>query len=137
MATAENPETGEALIVEDSYYAAVDLAQMLEKLGWRVRVANGIASAKHMAASSPPDVALIDINLDGGFEGFEVARDIERRTGAAIAFVTAYTAEDLKGRLDPFCNAVTVFKPVNLSSLRTALRMIRARRAELQQESAD
>lgn len=132
----ERSEAGEALVVEDSYFAAADLAQMLQKLGWRVRVVNGASSAIAMAEQSPPDVAFIDINLEGGFEGFDVAREIERRSGAAIAFVTAYTAEDLRGRLEPFRNAVTVFKPVNRSSLETALRMIRPTGTEPQRSRA-
>jgi CheY-like chemotaxis protein len=124
------PAFREALIVEDCYHAAVDLARQLQDLGCHALVANGASSAIAVAARSQPEIAFIDINLDGGFEGLDVAREIERRTGASIVFVTGYNAEDLKGRLEPFRNAVMVFKPVNRSTLQAALRLVSSARAE-------
>ena len=136
----DQPDTanqGEALIVEDSYHAAADLADVLRKVGWRVLVANGLSKALALAATGRPDVAFIDVNLDGGFEGFDLAREIERQTGAGIVFVTGYTADDLKGRVDSFRNAVILFKPINASSVEVALRMVASTRAERRADASD
>ncbi len=44
-----------------------------------------------LAMDNQPDVALVDINLEGGREGIEVARWLRKTCEAPIVFITGYT----------------------------------------------
>jgi DNA-binding NtrC family response regulator len=111
------------LVVEDEYQIAADLAASLRKLGCDVQLANGPDSAMELIRKRSPDVAFIDINLRGGFEGLDLARDIEEQTDAGIVFVTGYSAADLYTRMARHSRSLTIFKPVNARTLQVALDM--------------
>jgi CheY-like chemotaxis protein len=49
--------------------------------------------------SNRPNVALIDINLEGGHEGIEVARRLRERCDVPIVFVTGCTDTDTVQRI--------------------------------------
>jgi DNA-binding response OmpR family regulator len=49
--------------------------------------------------SNRPNVALIDINLEGGHEGIEVARRLRERCDVPIVFVTCCTDNDTVQRI--------------------------------------
>ena len=60
--------------------------------------ANG-QQASRVAMSNQPDVVLMDINLEGGREGIEVARWLRKVCEAPIVFVTGYTDRDSVERI--------------------------------------
>ena len=60
--------------------------------------ANG-QQASELAMSNKPDVVLMDINLEGGREGIEVARWLSKVCEAPIVFVTGYTDRDTVERI--------------------------------------
>jgi CheY-like chemotaxis protein len=64
-----------ALIVEDEVFFAISLEADMHELGFDVcdLAANG-QQASTLAMNNQPDVVLMDINLEGGREGIEVAR---------------------------------------------------------------
>jgi hypothetical protein len=49
--------------------------------------------------SNQPDVVLMDINLEGGREGVELARWLRKVCEAPIVFVTGYTDRDTIERI--------------------------------------
>jgi DNA-binding LytR/AlgR family response regulator len=75
------------LLVEDERHHAVVLQKMVEKLeyavvGW----AANVKEALFMIAEQKPDIVLLDIHLQKGYEGFEVAKYINSNN-LAIPFI--------------------------------------------------
>jgi AmiR/NasT family two-component response regulator len=80
-----------ALIVDDEIFFAVSLEVDMHELGFDIcdLAANG-QQACMLAMNNQPDVVLVDINLEGGHEGIEVARWLRRVCEAPIVFITGY-----------------------------------------------
>lgn len=49
--------------------------------------------------SEEPDIALVDVCLEGGREGIETARWIREVCGASVVFVTAFNDQDTVERI--------------------------------------
>jgi DNA-binding NarL/FixJ family response regulator len=94
------PHQTRALIVEDEIMVALGLEADMRGLGFDIcdLAANGQQASKH-AMSNQPDVVLIDVNLEGGREGIEVARSLRKVCEAPVVFVTAYTDRDTVERI--------------------------------------
>ena len=77
------------LIVEDEPIVAAHQAAIMEEAGYRVLAAASDAEGALVAANAaPPDVAIVDVTLRGGIDGITVGRELKRRHGTAIVFVT-------------------------------------------------
>ena len=89
-----------ALIVEDEALFAIVLEADMHGLGFDVcdLAANGHQACEY-AMSNQPDVILMDVSLEGGREGIEVARWLNRVCNAPIVFVTGYTDRDTIERI--------------------------------------
>ena len=89
MAQRSPPHRGRALIVEDEIFFALSLEADMNALGFDIcdLAANG-HQASMLAMSNQPDVVLMDINLEGGREGIEVARWLRTVCEAPIVFIT-------------------------------------------------
>ena len=114
MAQRSPPHHGRALIVEDEIFSALNLEADMHALGFDFcdLAANG-QQASRLAMSNHPDVVLMDINLEGGREGIEVARWLSRVCEAAIVFVTGYTDRDTVDRIhEQVPGAPVLSKPV-------------------------
>jgi DNA-binding response OmpR family regulator len=109
------------LIVEDNYLAATELSRLLDEWGLVARCAGGVDDARALAREMRPRLALVDINLAGGYEGVELARELQTVYGTKIVFVTAYTVRDLMHRLTGAENMAVVFKPLERDVLSTVL----------------
>ena len=78
------------LIVEDEVLIGLGLHMMLSLAGYRVRgPAASMASALVIAAEEAPEIALVDVNLQGTGDGVELARLLYGRHGTTIVFLTA------------------------------------------------
>ena len=79
------------LIVEDEQIVAADLEGTLTRMGHKVI---GMAATGEEAISTAdrlrPELVLMDVRLQGPMDGTETARRIQRLTGAAIIFITAF-----------------------------------------------
>jgi DNA-binding response OmpR family regulator len=109
------------LIVEDNYHAAIELTRLLDEWGIETRCAARPAAARAVARDIRPKLGLIDINLEGGYEGLELARELQTLYGTRIVFVTAYHVRDLMHRLTGGENMAVLFKPVEREVLATVL----------------
>jgi len=100
MAKRSPPHRGRALIVEDEILFAINLEADMHALGFEVcdLAANG-QQASMLAMSNQPDVVLMDINLEGGREGIEIARWLHKVCKAPIVFITGYTDCDTVKRI--------------------------------------
>lgn len=114
MAQRSPPHRGRALIVEDEIFFALNLEADMHALGFDIcdLAANG-QQASRLAMSNHPDVVLMDINLEGGREGIEVARWLSKVCEAPIVFVTGYTDRDTVDRIhEQVPGAPVLSKPV-------------------------
>ena len=114
MAQRSPPHRGRALIVEDEIFFALNLEADMHALGFDIcdLAANG-QQASRLAMSNHPDVVLMDINLEGGREGIEVARWLSKICEAPIVFVTGYTDRDTVDRIhEQVPGAPVLSKPV-------------------------
>ncbi len=83
--------------------------------------ANG-QQASSFATRDQPDVVLMDINLEGGREGIEVARWLRQAVGAPIVFLTGYTDLDtLERNQERVPDAPVLPKPVYRDHLADAV----------------
>ena len=80
-----------ALIVEDEIVIALDLETQMQALGFNVfALAANASQALTAAMDTPPDVAIMDIYLNGARDGIEAARQLRELYDTSVIFVTAY-----------------------------------------------
>lgn len=95
--TTEQPRI---LIVEDDELVRDGVASSLRALGYDVTaVADGTA-IDDILSSERPDLALLDVTLPGGPDGFELARRIRSSLSVPIVFITA--RDELDDRMRGF-----------------------------------
>ena len=106
-------------LVEDEPVIAAGIVRKLQQLGYLVTGQSGNGeSALRMIDSSPPDLVLMDIKLEGRMDGIEVASQIRKRHDVPIVFLTAYADEATIKRAteqDPFGYIVKPFTDRELS----------------------
>lgn len=79
------------LIVEDEPIVAAGLRHMLQKLDFDVTAIVGdMEAALYTLEHHRPDIALLDINLDGAFEGLEIGRAIRDKYHIPFVYLTAH-----------------------------------------------
>lgn len=109
----DGPRLDHILIVEDEALVALYTAELLEDAGRTVvgMAATG-ATALDMAAADPPGLALVDVRLPGGMDGVEVARELQRRHGTRIVFVSGTLDAATLARASPLGPFACLQKPV-------------------------
>jgi len=113
---------GRVLIVEDEAVVADDLEYQLLQLGYEVvGVAASGREAIALADQNRPEVVLMDIQLQGAMKGPEAANIIQRNTGAAIVFVTAFAAVFIRDPSQLTAPGICLSKPFSPVQLRAAL----------------
>ena len=123
MALHSNPQQRRALIVDDEIMFALNLEADMHDLGFDIcdLAANG-QQASTLAMCNQPDVVLMDINLEGGREGIEVARWLHQVCEAPIIFITGYTDRDTVDRIhEQVPGAPVLPKPVYRDGLAAAV----------------
>jgi len=87
---------GHILVVDDDPAFRDMVATLLDRIGCRTVGAADGHEALHAAASSPPDVVLLDVDLPGT-NGYEVCRELRDAYGddLAIVFVSGMRTEQL------------------------------------------
>ncbi|MFT5567741.1 MAG: CheY-like chemotaxis protein, partial [Glaciecola sp.] len=68
------------LIVEDEMLLAAELAMNLEALGYKVldMLSSGKEVLDFLKTNDPPDLILMDIQLDGEMDGIETVKAIQK-----------------------------------------------------------
>ena len=119
------PQHRRALIVDDEIMFA-NLETDMHELGFDIcdLAANG-QQASALAMSNQPDVVLMDINLEGGREGIEVARWLHKVCDAPIVFITGYSDRDTVDRIhEQVPGAPVLPKPVYRDRLAAAVEVV-------------
>jgi CheY-like chemotaxis protein len=108
------------LIVEDQYLVADGILRAVETLGGRViGPVRDCQSALQLAAEEKPDLALLDINLDG-VEVYPAAKEL-RRMRIPMIFTTGYDRSAIAAE---FTETPHLDKPVTAWGLAAALSKI-------------
>jgi len=79
------------LVIENERIMARDLAEILQSLGHQiVGVASDYQEAVALASEHTPDLALIDIQIDGDRDGISLATELREDHEMALAFLTSH-----------------------------------------------
>ena len=103
-----------ALIVENEPVFAMEIAADMQALGFDTcdLAANG-QDAFLQAMEDPPDIVLMDVNLEGRREGIEAGRWLREVCNVPIVFITAYTDRDTVKRIhEQVPDAPVIAKPL-------------------------
>ncbi len=111
------------LIVDDEDLIRDTCSAMLEALGWECRaVADGEAAIAALSGPTPPDLAIIDINLEG-MAGSVLAEKIrESLPSCKIALSSGYDLSSSGAEGCPHDGFIQ--KPYSLASLGASVRTI-------------
>jgi CheY-like chemotaxis protein len=97
------------LIVEDSDAIRRMIEALVAARGFKVTAVSNGAKGLESAATNPPDVVLLDLNLPGTYDGIEVCRRLRAEPATAstpIVFITAMADAESKQRaVDAGCTA--------------------------------
>lgn len=112
------------LIVEDERIVASDLQQTLRRMGYD---AYGIAAsgleALEQARARSPDIALMDIRIQGGMDGIETARLLREQFGTGVIFLTAHADDSTVERAAGSEPYAYLLKPITAAALKSALQV--------------
>lgn len=79
------------LIVEDDPIIAADLQDRLEEMGYHILgpVARGEDAPSYFEQPAPPDLVIMDIHLEGEWDGIETTRRILEKHDLPVIFLTS------------------------------------------------
>lgn len=106
------------LVVEDEALISMMLCKALSKCGYEaVNKAATAEDAERMAEEIDPDFIFMDIRLIGERDGIDAAEAIRTKRQTPIAFMTAYSSNEIKKRAMELKPAAFLVKPVNLREI--------------------
>ena len=112
------------IIVEDDEITALNLNLSLQKQGYNIiAVCDNIAQAKNKINSYKPDIIIIDISLQEGNDGIELAKVIRNKYNLPFIYLTSYSDDDIitqAKKTEPYGYIVKPFDP---SSLHATIQM--------------
>jgi two-component system, response regulator PdtaR len=116
------------LVVEDDWFAGMDMEASLDQAGFDVLgIVMSAEEAIEAAGESRPDLVLMDVRLVGARDGVDAALEIGRRFGIRCLFVTAFVDPALRSRAEPARPIGWLTKPISGESLVAAVRDALAR----------
>lgn len=115
---------GKILIVEDERVTAEDLREILTQLGHTVTaVVSTAADAIREAERGSPDLALMDIHIQGEIDGVEAARVLRRRFDIPVVYLTAHADPETLSRARLAEPLGYVIKPFQEPELQASVEM--------------
>lgn len=106
------------LIVEDEFIIAATIGLELKEMGYEVAgtFSSGEETIKNFEQINP-DLALLDINLEGEMDGIETGQWIKERSDIPIIYLTGYSNPELQERAKETKPAGFFLKPIELAVL--------------------
>ena len=91
----KSTDTIKVLIVEDNALFALEVEMLIFNLGYEVlKVVNNSEDALATIAFNPPDLIIMDVDIEGNLNGIEVAEKISHRQ-IPVLFVTSMRDKNL------------------------------------------
>ena len=110
------------LFVEDEVISSMNIGDMLEFWGYDICTpATSAEEAIAITEAEKPDIVLLDIKLQGGMNGIELAGEIKKRLDVPIIFMTGYLNRGFKEKAAAFKPVAYLIKPFELNELKSAL----------------
>lgn len=110
------------LILEDEPLLAKQLARLFARRGYEVHSASSVAQFLALALRLPFQALLLDLRLPDG-DGLEAwARARGAQAGAVVVAMTAHGGADAARRADELGVRAVLAKPLDVSSLLSAIR---------------
>lgn len=116
------------LVVEDEAIVAEDIASRLERMGYMITdiVASGEEGIMS-AITTPPDLVLMDIMLQGKIDGITAAEQIYKTVKRPVVYLTAYGDEDTLQRAKLSGSFGYLLKPFHERELRATIEIALSR----------
>ena len=112
------------LIVEDEAIVAADLEDRLAQLGYHVvGAASSAAEAMQLAATTAPDLVLMDIMIKGELDGTQTAQLLRQKHHVPVIYLTAFSNDSTLERAKSAEPFGYLLKPFNERELRTNIEM--------------
>ena len=109
------------LIVEDEVMMAMGLETGLSLLGYDVcEFATSGEEAIKLTEREKPDVVIMDIRLAGSMDGIQAAKAIISRRDVPIIFMSGYSLEEVRERVEEIGPVACLEKPVRLGQIESA-----------------
>ena len=111
------------LIIEDEQVVALDLRNLLKRLGHTpLGPAVTAGDAIRLAAETLPDLILMDVKLEGEHDGVHAATEITRHRLVPIVYITAYPEKFISGSSPMVHPFLCVAKPFSFATVEAAIR---------------
>lgn len=110
------------LIVEDDVIIGEDMKSSIETLGYRITgtATSGEAAIEKIKAEQP-DFVMMDIVLRGKLNGIETAKILNEKYNVPIIFVSAYSDQMTKDRINAVSHYGHLMKPFQLEEIKMVL----------------
>jgi two-component system OmpR family response regulator len=112
------------LLVDDNQDSVETLSLLIQAKGHEARIAGTGEDALAVADEYQPDVALLDLSLPGGMDGYEVARELRKRPYGArlvLVAVTGWGGREVRNKAAESGFDFHLLKPVEWSQLEKLL----------------
>lgn len=110
------------LIVEDDPIISEDIKDMLTSVNYFVvGTAYDEIDAMDLIDTLKPDLVLLDINLNGAFEGFQIAEHINKTRKIPFLYLTSYSGKEIVNKAKETFPMGYIVKPFNEQELFTSI----------------
>ena len=124
-----------ALIVDDEPLVTIYLEDVMRQLGFSVGVAGNENRARLIVADRTPDIALLDVNLNGAHEGIGLAKWLREAHSVAVVFITGNTDRITLGHIEQVVpGALVLSKPVMAEQISEAVATVMSEDRKLLQD---
>ncbi len=128
-------ESCKILIVEDESIVAMDMAEMLTKVGYRVLPgAMGFREAVELLEEERPDLVLVDINLSGDKTGLDLAKELQNTYHLPFIFITSHSDRKTIQEASATLPGAYLLKPFDADDLFASIEIAMANHAEKNKE---
>lgn len=110
------------LVVEDDPIIAEDIKEMLSSVNYSVvSIAYDKDDAIAAISELRPDFVLLDINLEGKYEGFDIANHINATIKVPFLYLTSYSSKEIVEKAKQTLPMGYIVKPFNEKELYTSI----------------
>jgi DNA-binding NarL/FixJ family response regulator len=125
------------LVIEDEPLIAAKIEAALNNINFEVAgIAYTLAQAHRLITTAYPDAVLIDINIEGNYEGLELGKLIDEKYQIPFVYLTAHADRETLARAKLTNPAGYIVKPFEEEDLLVNLELALHRHAQLKGDSS-